>query len=85
MFTLLTSFLTDNIYFTLVKLVNDEAPVAIIEPLKAEYSKKVLITNETLLIVDFDTKPEDLTIQIEELSLFGKYFLNFYNKEKIYY
>ena len=44
----------------------------ILEPLAAEPNKKVILTNTTFLIVDFDTQPENLTIYVDQLPKKGK-------------
>ncbi len=56
-----------------LKPVNDEAPVAIFEPLFAEFNKPTIITNETLLIVDLDSKPENIIFEVEEVPRHGQY------------
>jgi hypothetical protein len=46
-----------------------------LEPLLAEFNKNTIITNSTLFVVDFDSKPEEIEIQIEDGPKFGKLFL----------
>ncbi len=53
------------------KPVNDEPPVAIFEPIYIEINKKNIITNDTLLIMDMDSKPDSIMLQIEELPKHG--------------
>lgn len=57
-----------------IELINDEQPVAIFEPLYVEHNKRVTLTNSTFFIVDFDSKPEDILIYIEEFPKYGKIF-----------
>jgi hypothetical protein len=46
--------------------------VVVFEPLSVEFNKRVVITNASLLIVDFDTAAESLTIQVEKFPKHGK-------------
>lgn len=59
-----------------IEAINDEAPVAVFEPLIAAYNQLVQITNISFLIVDFDTKPEDIKITIEDGPKYGILYLD---------
>ena len=45
------------------------------EQLQVEYNKRTSITNATFFIVDFDSKPDELEITVEELPRFGRVYL----------
>jgi hypothetical protein len=58
-----------------LKPINDEEPVVVFEPFTidaAAFNKKTVLTNASFLIVDFDTKPENLTIQVDKFPKHGK-------------
>ena len=63
-------FILKNFLFQ--KPVNDEEPVLVVEPFEVEANKKTQLTNSSFLIVDFDTKPENLTIFVEKFPKHGK-------------
>ena len=46
--------------------MNDEAPVSAFKPLVVDWNQATLLTNATLLIVDFDSKPEEIKLSVEE-------------------
>lgn len=45
------------------------------EQLQVEYNKRTSITNATFFIVDFDSKPDELEITVEEMPRFGRIYL----------
>ncbi len=50
-------------------------PIAMFENLIVDansLNKRVLITNSTLFIADFDSRPEDLVLNVEEFPKHGK-------------
>jgi hypothetical protein len=55
--------------------INDEMPIVVTNPLILNRVDG-LITNETLKIIDFDTKPSDLVVFMDELPRNGNVYLN---------
>lgn len=49
--------------------------MAIFEPLQAELGKRTLISNATFFIVDFDSKPDEIEITVEEFPKHGRLYL----------
>jgi hypothetical protein len=63
--------------FVILKPINDEEPVVVCEPLGVEAAaaaskQRAVITNASLLIVDFDTRPDNLTIRVDKFPKHGK-------------
>ena len=45
------------------------------EQLQVEYNKRASISNATFFIVDFDSKPDELEITVEEFPKYGRVYV----------
>ncbi|CAF0709362.1 unnamed protein product [Brachionus calyciflorus] len=57
-----------------IEIINDEKPVAVFEDLITELNKQTILTNSTLNIIDFDSKPDDISLFVEKFPKFGKLY-----------
>ncbi|RNA35736.1 Extracellular matrix FRAS1 [Brachionus plicatilis] len=58
-----------------IKIINDEKPVAVFEPLQVQDGKGTILTNSSFFIVDFDSTPENIRIEVEKFPKYEYYKL----------